>query len=147
MTNKKGNTTFGTSDGTSRRNYSRKYYFTIKNVKVQICKNMFLQTLAISDKVVTNVCINLQKSPISQEDLRGKFKRQSTINSEVNKYITEHINSFPTVDPHYIRENSKRKYLENGLSLSKMHRLYLDWIKEKLTLDPKVLNGTLRLLR
>lgn len=64
--------------------------------------------------------------------------------SEVNKYITEHINSFPTVDSHYIRENSKRKYLESGLSISKMHRLYLDWIKEKASLDPRVLNGTLR---
>ncbi|KAE9542364.1 hypothetical protein AGLY_003491 [Aphis glycines] len=146
MMSKKSSITFDTSEGTSqpRKNYSRKYYFTIKLEKIQICKTMFLQALGISDKVVTNICINLKTSSIFSEDLRGKFKHQSTMNSEVNKYILEHINSFPTINSHYIREDLKRKYLKSGLSISKMHRLYLNWIKEKSTLDPRVLNTTLR---
>lgn len=70
ITSKKSSTTFGTSEGASRtlRNYSRKYYFTIKNEKIQIYKTMFLQTLAISDKVVINICINLKTSPIFPEN-------------------------------------------------------------------------------
>lgn len=35
----------------------------------------------------------------------------------VKENITQHINSFPIVDSHYIRAKSIRKYLENELSI------------------------------
>ncbi|KAL4148290.1 hypothetical protein QTP88_002566 [Uroleucon formosanum] len=94
------------SPSQSRRNVSRKYFIPVNNEEIQVCQKMFLQTFAISDKVVT-------------------------IKDTVKGYIIQHIESFPVVDSHYIRSESTRKYLENGLSISKMHRLYLEWIKEK----------------
>lgn len=47
----------------SRRNFSRTYNFTLNNQDVQVCQKMFLQTLAISDKIITNVCAKLKESP------------------------------------------------------------------------------------
>jgi len=40
--------------------------------------------------------------------------------------VMDHISRFPTVESHYCRVSSLRQYLEAGLSLSQMHRLYVD---------------------
>ena len=37
---------------------------------------------------------------------------------------------FPVVPSHYIRKNSNKKYLEEGLNICKMHRLYLAYMQE-----------------
>lgn len=55
----------------SRRNFSRIYNFTINNQDIQVCQKMFLQTLAISDKIITNVCTEL-----SYYTFRSKRKTQ-----------------------------------------------------------------------
>lgn len=46
---------------TSRRQFSRKYYFPIpnNNNEVQVCRSMFLRTFSISEKVVHTVCSKL----------------------------------------------------------------------------------------
>jgi len=57
----------------------------------------------------------------------------------------EHIESFPIVDSHYTREYSKKKFLDSNLSISKMHRLYLEWVENNPSVtDSKVLNVTFR---
>lgn len=38
--------------------------------------------------------------------------------------VMEHIKSFPVMDSHYCREETKRKYLEEGLSVCKMFRMF-----------------------
>lgn len=120
------------SPSQSRRNVSRKYFIPVNNKEIQVCQKMFLQTFAISDKVISNIFKKINNSPVLLADQRGKHtNRPLAIKDNVKGYIRQHIESFPVVDSHYIRSESTRKYLENGLSISKMHRLYLEWIKEK----------------
>lgn len=131
----------------SRRKKSRKYYLPINNLEIQVCQKMFLQTLAISDKVVDNVCKRLITSPVLNKDMRGKHSnRPLSIKEDVKNAIRKHINSFPIVDSHYVSENTAKKYLESGLCISKMYRLYLKWIlDEPLTnSNNSVINATLR---
>ena len=41
--------------------------------------------------------------------------------------ISDHIKSFPNVESHYCRKYSKKFYLlEEGLSVTKMYRLFLE---------------------
>lgn len=37
----------------------------------------------------------------------------------------DHIKSFPVMESHYCRESTKKKYLEEGLSIAKMYRMYV----------------------
>lgn len=128
----------------SRRNYSRAYHFTVNNTEFQVCQTMFLQTLAISDKIITNVCSKLKESPTIPPDNRERHtNRPHAIKDDVKQYIKEHIESFPVVDSHYTREYSKRKFLEGELSISKMHRLYIEWVQDK-SVDSKIVNATFR---
>ena len=48
----------------------------------------------------------------------------------VKESAREHIRSFPTIDSHYCRSNSNRKYLEEGLSLKEMYRMYKKFMTE-----------------
>lgn len=41
-------------------------------------------------------------------------------------FAREHIKSFPTIESHYCRANTKREYLGSHLSVNKMFDLYLE---------------------
>jgi len=128
----------------SRRKFSRKYFLIVKNKEIQVCKKMFLNTFGISEKVVNTICKKLEDSPTINADMTGKHKnRPHTIPCEVKQFIREHINSFPVVDSHYTRNKTDKKYLEANLTISKMHRLYLEWINEK-PVETLTKNATLR---
>ncbi|KAJ8931665.1 hypothetical protein NQ314_015381 [Rhamnusium bicolor] len=47
------------------------------------------------------------------------------------KGIREHINLLPKIPSHYCRERTSKMYLEDGLNVSKMYRLYTDWAQQK----------------
>lgn len=133
------------TNSSSRRQLSKKYYFPIKNEEIQVCKIMFLKTFSISEKIVTNVGKKLVVSPVIPSDKRGLHNnRPHKISTEVTDGIKQHISKFPVVDSHYTRENSKKQYLESDLSIAKMHRLYLEWAKEHCTISEKAQMVTLR---
>lgn len=51
------------------------------------------------------------------------------IETETN--VIQHINnSFPAVEPHYVRQSSKKLYLSELLNISLMYRLYKVWFEE-----------------
>lgn len=130
----------------SCRHFSRKYYFSINNQELQVCQKMFLQTYAISDKIITNVCTKLKESPTIPSDKREKHRnRPHAIKDNVKDQIKQHIESFPIVNSHYTREYSKKKFLDSNVSISKMHRLYLEWVENNSSVkDSKILNVTFR---
>ena len=82
---------------------------------------------AYETKIPIEYLKKINTSPVIPADQRGKHSnRPHAIKDNVKSYIRQHIESFPVIDSHYIRAESTRKYLENGLSISKMHRLYLE---------------------
>ena len=40
--------------------------------------------------------------------------------------VGDHIKSFPTMEPHYNRRDSTKKYLEQPLNIQKMYDVYFD---------------------
>ncbi|KAF0699609.1 Uncharacterized protein FWK35_00038188 [Aphis craccivora] len=133
------------TNSSTRRQLSKKYYFPIQNEEIQVCKIMFLKTFSISEKIVGNVSKNLAVSPVIPTDQRGLHKnRPHKIAREVIDCIKQHISMFPVVDSHYSRKDSKKKYLESDLSIAKMHRFYLEWAKTQNTISEKAQKATLR---
>ncbi len=93
------------------------------NVLVRVCQQMFLQTLNISkDRIYYfSTKMNGHSTP---NYLHGK--NVSNITSDyVKSLIRLHILSFPTVESHYCRRDTARKYLNPSLNISKMYRLFL----------------------
>ena len=103
-----------------------RYYFPNReSQKIRVCKNFFLSCLVISQKPVYNVHNN--KNPVSltpPDEQRGK-QSYSKIPDERKAFAYEHINSYPTVQSHYCRADTNKKYLTSDLNISKMYDQYV----------------------
>ena len=116
----------------SRRNLSRKYNFSINGETARVCKKMFLNTLGISEQWVTTALSRVTSEGTLKKDSRGMHtSRANKITQEVIESVKKHIELFPVVPSHYVRKKSTKMYLEEGLGISKMYRLYLDYIKQE----------------
>lgn len=114
-----------TAEQRSRRNYSRQYYFYIRNEKQRVCKTMFLETLNVSETWITTALRKLKDGGSLEEDKRGKHtNRPHKLSPELIDNVKNHINQFPVVPSHYTRKNTMKMYLEEGLTIQKMYRLY-----------------------
>ena len=114
-----------TSSGPVRKSAGRKkeshqYYLTVHGTRIRVCKQFFLKTLDIGERTIY---YNLEKKnhcTLSGTDQRGKCKSVNAISDERIQFVKKHIESFPTMASHYCRKDSKRKYLAQGLSITKM---------------------------
>ena len=95
---------------------------------VRVCKQFFLKTLDISDKLVRCMLSKKEHCSFKSVDRRGKHV---PANKTESVRIKHHIQSFPTVDSHFKRKNTQRKFLERGLSISRMYDLYRDKCKSE----------------
>lgn len=86
---------------------------------VIVCQKMFCDTFDISITVVKNAF--KKNSP----DKRGKHEKRRRISQALVESVKNHIKSFPMVESHYCRESTQRRYLDERLTVAKMHRLYV----------------------
>ena len=68
------------------------------------------------------MCLN-NKSGLPHTPAKGRHRKKFIPEIKKNE-VREHINKFPTVDSHYCRAQSQRKYLEASLNISTMYTLY-----------------------
>lgn len=112
----------------SRRLNSRNYSFKINKEEVKVCKAMFLNTLGISETWVTTALSKIRGLTTLLADQRGKHNnRPERIKEVIKDSVRNHIIMFPVVPSHYVRKDSKKMYLEEGLNIKKMYRLYTDY--------------------
>lgn len=115
------------------RDNNNKYYFEVNGVEIRVCKKYFLNTLSISDQTTRTALQKMtNKNGILDLDQRGRHTtRKNRISDEIKNDIRRHIESIPTIESHYLRAQTTRKYFEGSLDLATLYRLY----KEKCTLD------------
>ena len=112
----------------SKRKCSRKYFFKVNDESIQVCSKFYFDTLDIS---FTKTECALEKgkqytSGLSGTDQRGKHaNRPNKVSASSTNIIKEHINSFPRMESHYCRKNTKKEYLSQDLNLTKMYNLYV----------------------
>ncbi|CAH1983229.1 unnamed protein product [Acanthoscelides obtectus] len=120
------------NDKNSRRNSTFTYSLPKnENNKVQICKTFFLNTLSISAQVVKTVMNKTGTSGIVSEDRRGKACKNTLIDESTKQNVRDHINLFETIESHYCRQKTSRKYLPPTFNVSKMYTMYLEYCQEK----------------
>ena len=69
---------------------------------------------------------------IAEPDNRGKHhNRPFEVTERMKDIAREHIKSFPVMESHYCRKDSKKNYLEEGLTLPLMYDMYLIEMKKR----------------
>ena len=101
-----------------------KYFLPCGSNTHQVCREFFLSTLAIGEKLVRYTCARTTGSAFSKADGRGKRTPYNKTSDEMLDGVRAHIESFPRIESHYCRKSSKRQYLSPLLSVGKMFDLY-----------------------
>ena len=117
-----------TGKGTKNRTLTLSYHVRLSDGKeVQVCKKTYCDVHAIGKKRVEILAKKLVHGDLIAFDQRGKHgNRPHSIPNEIKDKIRVHIASFPRRQSHYSRcDNSKREYLPENLSISRMYALYL----------------------
>lgn len=94
---------------------------------------IFLKTLAISHGPVDKAFVGLEfeNRVFIKNDNRRKTQATNKTLSDVISEIKSHIEKFPTIESHYCRASTKRKYLNPTLSITKTYELYLQDCKSR----------------
>ncbi|XP_050306441.1 uncharacterized protein LOC126743406 [Anthonomus grandis grandis] len=106
-------------------NYS---YLKKKNdEQILVCFKFFRNTLDISDRFVRTVKAKNDNGFLEGEK-RG-LKPSNMLSQELKNTIREHLASIPTVESHYVRANTQRKFIDGGKNLSDLYRDYVEMCK------------------
>lgn len=100
------------SGATSPRSVVRKFFLPLKGDVIPVCKDFFMNTLNIKKR--TNQCA-LSKKLFSLTCVGHII--QVTLSTAQLQAIKTHIESYPKMDGHYVREQSKRQYLGAELNM------------------------------
>jgi hypothetical protein len=108
------------------KKFSYVYTFVKNNEETRVCKNFFLGTLCISNGPLKTAFSGM--SPVSgtfnRKDKRGlKTPPNKTSDYWIDR-IKAHIESFVVMESHYCRKDTKKLYLDPGLSIRKMYELF-----------------------
>ena len=114
-----------------RRSTSYSYFFTVGEERIKVCKQVFMSTLNIGERMIRYTLDHTDGHGKAHEDRRGKHAPGIKKSSEVHNIVHDHIASFPALDSHYARARTRKKYLEATLNISKMYSLYVDFCKQE----------------
>lgn len=114
------------------RSESRQYFLQNSKGEFRVCSSFFQATLCISNGPINKALSAITTSgTFGGLDKRGRKPPPNKIQPIEMDFVKEHINSFPTVESHYTRKNSEKKYLPSDLNISSMYRLYKEWCESK----------------
>lgn len=85
---------------------------------VQVCKRFFLKTLNIGEAIGAQALSKKKSGHFHGKDERGRHTPQNKTSEEKLARVRKHTESFPAVDPHYIRD-FKAKVLSSGFEYNK----------------------------
>ncbi|CAH1183064.1 unnamed protein product [Ceutorhynchus assimilis] len=103
------------------------FYLHENGNKIRVCKTFLINTFGISEKVIRTVIQSkVSEQGIIKEDCRGKHGNHKRIDEEVVNSVFDHINSIPRIESHYTRKDTKREYIDGGLTIAEMHRNYCE---------------------
>lgn len=114
----------------ARKDHAATYSYKIRSegIDVPICHKAFLSFHGISKNRVTRLQQSLLLTGNSPKSKQGKHNTRPRMLPDCIKYLVEnHINSYQARKSHYsLRDNPHRKYLSEDLSISVMHKHFLE---------------------
>ncbi|XP_055956576.1 uncharacterized protein LOC130012503 [Patella vulgata] len=99
-----------TEEKTYRKQTTYHYHLIKNNDRLQVCKNMFLSTFALGEKMVYR-WVDRSKNGTTPGSTE---KRKKSKNRESSTYLTarQFLDSLPKLPSHYCRSSSDKMYLE-----------------------------------
>lgn len=88
-----------------------------------MCKKNFISTLGITNRCVRTTIEKINYGFLS-DDKTGKHENHVTVPESVKNEARNHIAFIPTVQSHYTRADSTKKYIEGGRTLTDIYRDY-----------------------
>lgn len=122
------------NENASIRHKSLLYSLEVNNTKVRVCKKMFLNTLGVGERMVSNwLKKNDENTNPSQERVNCISEKRNQLFKQRIETLKMFFNEMPKVESHYCRASSTKLYLEpNWQSKSELFNFYKDfWCKEK----------------
>ncbi|KAK4876488.1 hypothetical protein RN001_012910 [Aquatica leii] len=80
--------------------------------------------------MIQTVFAKIGSSGVVMEDRRGKACKNSKLDDSIKDTVRNHINSFKTIESHYCRKTTERKYFPPTLNISKMFLLYQEYCQD-----------------
>lgn len=120
-----------------KRTSSNKYHFTINNADIRVCRAFFESTLGIGKRVIYTALSKRTHGMFSCYDKRGKDAAVNKLDQETIQPVKNHIESFPRMESHYSRKDSRKEYLAHDLNINKMYELYAIKCKQENTTPVK----------
>jgi len=113
-----------TEASVSRRTYTLFYFLKLNGDPLNVCKNMFLNTLSVGESQVHNWC---SINEISTQQLQGTQSRPFKNNTGQKEFIELFFNKLPKMESHYCRKSTSKLYLEPLVqSKSQLYKIYID---------------------
>lgn len=107
------------------RSCSKKYTFQVNNKIFRVCEAFFIRTLAISKKYVDTAMLGRTPEGVFHGmDQRGRHPPAHKTSDDALQFVRRHIASYPAVEAHYVRKDTKKRYLESSLTIQGMYRNY-----------------------
>ena len=105
-----------------KKKVSRQFHLIASNRRIRVCRDV-LSTLNIGTKTLLYTVEN-KKGMVSKEDQKGKHRPANKTDDGILDSVRTHIELFPQMEAHYVRKDSKRKYLPAGLNINCMWNMY-----------------------
>ncbi|XP_039293093.1 uncharacterized protein LOC120353433 isoform X1 [Nilaparvata lugens] len=119
---------------------SNVYRFQVGGTSINVCKQFFLKTLAVSDGRMTRAVKKIRENNDPGIDNRGHHSPANKTSEIQEKAVCDHISSFPSYQSHYTREhNPNRRFLPTNINVTIMYNLYKERCIEE-NQDPVSLN-------
>lgn len=111
----------------TRRNATLQYFIKVNNIKMQVCKKMFLSTFGLGEWQVKNW---VDKSEHGMNGHRREEKENKAgvlsdrVPNQFMKTFLENLNKLPS---HYCRKDTQKMYLEQSFQyISDLYKVYVD---------------------
>lgn len=105
------------SEYIGRRKVSKEYNIHHQHSSFRVCKDFFEAIHGISHSQITTFLNNRDENQIPVT-AKGKVP-STTYAPEVLSHVRRHIDSFPRVESYYWQRDTKREFLESGLTAKK----------------------------
>ncbi|XP_041359493.1 uncharacterized protein LOC121375878 isoform X1 [Gigantopelta aegis] len=115
----------------SRRKTSWTYHLNKGDMLIQVCKQMFLTTLGLGEKMVYG-WISQDKEEKDKEMISPGVKRRERLSNDPHRNdVKEFFDNLPKMPSHYCRSTSDKLYLEPVFrNMMELYHVFLGYCKE-----------------
>ncbi|GFO08761.1 elongation factor 4 [Plakobranchus ocellatus] len=102
------------------------YTLPIHEQRKQVCRHMFLSTLGVTERQIRTALKKRQRDgQIAMEGRGGRREAEKVEDEEKTQSILDHINTFPRMESHYCRANTKNEFLAPELNPTTMYNMHV----------------------